>query len=53
MIRKFFLEPILAETSDIGLSEYPEPLEINKEIQKKEIHEVIRYTTSDKAPGPD
>ena len=49
LARKFFPEPILAEISDIDLSEYPEPLEINEEIQEKEIHEAIRYTTSNKA----
>ena len=32
LARKFFPEPILAETSDIGSSEYPEPLEISEEI---------------------
>jgi DNA-directed RNA polymerase specialized sigma24 family protein len=51
--RKFFPEPILADTSDIGLSEYPDPLEINKKIQEKEIHEALRHIAEDKAPGPD
>ena len=41
MVKKFFLELILVEILDIGLSEYLEPLEINKEIQEKEIYEVI------------
>jgi hypothetical protein len=30
--RKFFPELILVDTSDIGLSEYPDPLEISKKI---------------------
>ena len=53
LARKFFPEPILAETSDIGSSEYLEPLETSEEIQEKEIHEAIRHTMSDKALGPD
>ena len=53
LARKFFPEPILADTSDIGLSEYPEPLETNEEIQEKEVYEAIRHTANDKAPGPD
>ena len=32
LARKFFLELILAETSDISSNEYLEPLEISKEI---------------------
>jgi exonuclease III len=51
--RKFFPEPILADTSDIGLSEYPDPLEISEKIQEKEIHEALRHVAEDKAPGPD
>jgi len=35
------------------LKQHPEPLNIDEEIQKKEIHEVIQYTTNNKAPGLD
>ena len=51
--RKFFPELILADTSDIGLSEYPDPLETSEKIQEKEIHEALRHVAKDKAPGPD
>ena len=51
--KKFFPDPVLADTSDIGLSEYPEPLEIDEEIQEKEICEALQHTANDKAPGPD
>jgi exonuclease III len=53
LAKKFFPEPTHADTSNIGDSEYPEPLDTDEQIQEKEIHEALQRVANDKAPGPD
>jgi retron-type reverse transcriptase len=45
--------PKHADITDIGLREYPVPLDIDEEIREEEIHEALQHVTNDKAPGPD
>jgi hypothetical protein len=53
-LREKFFPPLKhADLTDIGLYDYPVPLEIDEEIREKEIHEALKHVTNDKALGPD
>lgn len=51
--KQFFPEEVRADTSDIELAVYPEPLATSDTIDEDEIQTALRRVASKKAPGPD